>query len=131
MANYSQVVVVESGKCTFARIAHDQLILDYTVGDLIKKPTTARLITVDGLKKSITVYTDFTEPQTVSGKKEGYLGISTSMFMPVVNTYIPIIGRQLPSFGYISLRYTDGKSKFTEIHKGVTVVIEILSENGA
>lgn len=130
MAESSHILVVESGDCKFARIADNKLILDYTIGDLIKRPIAARLITVDGLKKSILVYTDFTEPQTVNGDLERYLGISTSTYMPIVNTYIPITGRQLPPFGYISLKFANGSSKFSQIHK-VTVIIEILGDNGA
>lgn len=133
MANSSHMVVIQSGKCGYSAIANGHLVLDYTIGDLIKKPISAKLITVDGLKKSIIVHTDFTEPQTVNGKRERYLGISTSKLMPVVNTYIPITGSQLPSFGYISVRYADGKSEFTKIHEGITVIIEILAsvKNGA
>ena len=122
MANSSHILVVQSRQCGFSRVANERLILDYTIGDYIKNPISARLITVDGSRKSIFVYTDFTEPQTVNGKQENYLGISCSK--PLVNTSIPITGGQLPHFGYISLEFAIGK--FTKVDKNLTVIIEIL-----
>ena len=122
----SHMLVVQSEKCKFSSIAAGSIILDYTIGDKITKPISARLITVDGYKKSVLVYTDFTDTQIVNGKEERYLGISTASYMQVVNPYIPITGNKLPNFGFIRLSYTSGK--FDKIEKGVTVVIEIIAE---
>ena len=131
MARSSHLLVIQSSECKYSRISDGHLILEYSISDSIKNVISARLITVDGLKKTVFVYTDFTKPQTVNGVDGRYLGISSYGSMPVVNTYIPIAGSQLSSVGYISVRLAVGK--FTKVDKNVTVIIEILSEtqNGA